>query len=70
MNKIKTVHLLAAGSLLTLVLAVGSWFMPRVGPSNQDKLWGLFVGYNSAFLLSLKTDDGTPPNSPSGPAPA
>lgn len=65
MSKLSTVDLLALATMLSLLALVGSYLTPHIPESLRQTLAGVFIGYNSALLLALKSDS-TPPTPPTG----
>jgi hypothetical protein len=56
----KTEKIIIVGDCVTLVLAIGSFFFPQLADLRKE-LWGIFIGYNSALMLALKTDSSPEP---------
>ena len=57
--------ILVCGDVAMLILAIGSFFFPQLVDLRKE-LWGVFMGWNAALMLALKTDSAPqsapPPN--------
>jgi hypothetical protein len=63
------IWILVVGDVLTLTLAVASYFFPQLADL-RAQLWGVFAGYNSGLLVALNVrhDNNATPVDPAPPS--